>query len=77
VEEISAKNTYGEESICPAKSGTHLEMPGMTKGEIGTEMKIPISTAAHRILATRLYPPNINKQNTGSYFSEERNVGKY
>lgn len=57
--------------------GTHLEMPGMTKGEIGTEMKIPISTAAKRILATRLYPPNINKQKTGSYISKERNVGKY
>lgn len=51
--------------------GTHPEMPAMTKGEIGTEMKIPVSTAAHRVLATRLYPPNINKQKTGSSISKE------
>lgn len=44
--------------------------PGMTKGETGREIKIPISAAAHRILATRLYPPNINKQKTGSYISK-------
>lgn len=61
---------YGENQFVLQNPGPHPEMPGMTQGETGTEMKIPISTAAHRILATRLYPPNIYKQKALSLKNE-------
>lgn len=67
---MSAQNTHGEESTYPTKSGTHPEMLCMTKGKIGTEMKISFLYRCSQILATRLYPSK-RKQKPESYTAKE------